>query len=607
MQLTIEKRAIISNFEGKELGFQIDTTGPWIFELLRKQFYADPIGSICREISDNARDAHREVGKQHVPVEIWMPGEYLIIKDHGPGLSPQRVEEIYRFYGKSTKRGDNIQGGGFGIGAKTPFAYTDQFLVETVYDQMKYVWLNYLDETHVGKLKLISQQETLDKNYTAIKIPIEFYGKQDFINKILHFTKFWYLTGDAQPKYHGTIVDNTVKPVMESPTKNWVIFDKDQGVNVIVNGIPYDTDLVNVPDGCVLIFQVGELDLTANREKLRETDRTKLALKDKEQVLHNEIHEILQKDIANLTIDKLVDLIDKFKISQREWEYNGVKFTYPLKKHYTGLSIYRWRGSLEFNTTNKPSHNIYVYDTDDRYEISSYTKQKLKQALKESGKSGTLIRRDETEPFFSLFPKIDVSNIKIKHSNSGSYTKRERKKCLIYNIKSRRTEEVDYNNQGDERIYYITNSLRINQRTVSVDYYTRYVDNVCVITEGAEKKIKGNWISWEKYLEREIWNKYTPEELQDIVNEKDWNVQFKEYLFLKDVDPQFNWKTKYDNITGWHLSKIAERYTPQDKTIDFSKYPMLKLIDIRYLDKKDQPTVIAYVKEKLNVCSTSSV
>ena len=112
--------------------FSIDTSNHFIFDLLRSKIYENPIKAICREVSCNARDANRSVGKGDVPIEITVPSYNnlsLIIKDCGPGISPYLIENIFIKYAASTKRDDNTQTGGFGLGAKTPFAYTDSFTI----------------------------------------------------------------------------------------------------------------------------------------------------------------------------------------------------------------------------------------------------------------------------------------------------------------------------------------------------------------------------------------------------------------------------------------------------------------------------------------------
>ena len=83
-----------------------------IFDVLRSKLYSNPILAICREISCNARDAHREMGKSDLPIQIYLPNNlepYYKIKDWGPGLSPDRINSIYTKYGSSTKREDNLQ------------------------------------------------------------------------------------------------------------------------------------------------------------------------------------------------------------------------------------------------------------------------------------------------------------------------------------------------------------------------------------------------------------------------------------------------------------------------------------------------------------------
>ena len=116
--------------------------------------YSDPIGSIVREVTSNCYDAHREKNlkiKHVIPMEKdddpkWFHpiskkpeiefqeenilvgvGNAFLFRDFGIGLSKERVEQIYTLFGNSTKRDNNHQIGGFGIGAKSPFSYTDTF------------------------------------------------------------------------------------------------------------------------------------------------------------------------------------------------------------------------------------------------------------------------------------------------------------------------------------------------------------------------------------------------------------------------------------------------------------------------------------------------
>ena len=89
----------------KDMNFSLDDADQGlIFDMLRKKIYEDPIGTIIREISSNARDANRENNKEDVPIEFVIESpnslnnnsEYKIhIKDSGIGISPDRMENIF--------------------------------------------------------------------------------------------------------------------------------------------------------------------------------------------------------------------------------------------------------------------------------------------------------------------------------------------------------------------------------------------------------------------------------------------------------------------------------------------------------------------------------
>ena len=105
MELLIDKPVVESTGIIEEQSFSIEDQG-MIFDILRNKMYSDPIRAICREITCNARDAHREVGKADIPIHIQLPSALqpnLVIKDFGPGITfslntqlPQRGHLIFK-------------------------------------------------------------------------------------------------------------------------------------------------------------------------------------------------------------------------------------------------------------------------------------------------------------------------------------------------------------------------------------------------------------------------------------------------------------------------------------------------------------------------------
>lgn len=292
-----------------EMVFKVDDEDQgFIFEMLRSKIYSDSIAAICREISANSRDANREVMKGHIPVEIGFRKEHhldggsslhVYFKDEGPGISPDRMANVFCKYAKSTKRDTDELTGGFGLGAKTPFAYADAFNIETVVDGVKYLYTAYIDESRRGKIAKLSEEKCDEPNGTTIVVPISPSDRHKFEQSIISYTSMW----DVRPTYVGidewdnaprpSIEDLILVPKLELENgrvlyiiNNNVSRMFNTGMGVIVDGMPYTLDTRQIPgyEGrqtyqlygvtLVLRMETGEIDLSVNRETIQYTQKT---------------------------------------------------------------------------------------------------------------------------------------------------------------------------------------------------------------------------------------------------------------------------------------------------------------------------------------------
>lgn len=105
-----------------------------LFALLSKNLYGNPQLAAVREIITNAWDAHIEAGKTDTPIRIRNDGDSFVIQDFGPGLAPDKFLELYGVVGGSSKREDNRQTGGMGIGKMAPLATMSHFSVKSHYN-----------------------------------------------------------------------------------------------------------------------------------------------------------------------------------------------------------------------------------------------------------------------------------------------------------------------------------------------------------------------------------------------------------------------------------------------------------------------------------------
>ncbi len=133
--------AVLSNNENIAFGISDD---PAFFQILSQSLYKNPTLAMVRETICNAWDAHIDNECTDIPLSIELKHDKLIIKDFGKGIPQNLISQVYGVYGASTKKNDSRSTGGFGLGCKSPFAYTDHFEVincnggiRTIYNMSK--------------------------------------------------------------------------------------------------------------------------------------------------------------------------------------------------------------------------------------------------------------------------------------------------------------------------------------------------------------------------------------------------------------------------------------------------------------------------------------
>lgn len=286
---TIEDFVEVSeDFESKSFGIRKEDEGK-ILNILRSKMYENPIESICREISCNSRDANREAGKPNIPITIeissgWMDYEsekVISFCDAGIGISKDRMWDIFCNYGASTKTNSNKLTGGFGLGAKTPFSYTDSFFVETICESKKYIYSACLDQSGSGSMILLSEEICEDKTGTKIIIPIKDKDILSFESAVVKSCKYWKIKPNLI-NFRISIEPETI----ECHDSYWIHIPKTprgyHNCTILIDDIAYELstdikhDLFNtsysnkkrIELNLILPFKIGELSISANRETL---------------------------------------------------------------------------------------------------------------------------------------------------------------------------------------------------------------------------------------------------------------------------------------------------------------------------------------------------
>jgi hypothetical protein len=437
-----------------------------IFEFLRSKIYKRPIDAICREIMSNSRDANREVGKADVPITVGIiEGGSLIdgssisiyFKDQGPGISPDRMGNVFCKYAASTKRDTNFQTGGFGLGAKTPFSYTDVFSVETVVDGIKYIYTAYIDESKRGIIILQSQDQVLEPNGTAIVVPL--LNKNDRIKfevACRYYSMFW----SVDPIFENFQTNKVEYSIQQHDTVDGVTFSVlestdstlPKGNILIIDGVPYEIDVEQIGYGSIdrkiadkfilaLHFENGDLDVAISREALQYTEDVKTKLTHAYETVKTYLNDIFSKyiDIADNYFDAA--LLNYSFVNQTSQIAKDINVKYPSST-FMGFA-HTWLKNLgtsfDFTYKGRPIHKnvensllqMFVFKTASLndlhtsgfYDISLHELNKAKGLVYylEPGKS--LNERKTYSIFQNVTPQADGSLVfyvvRVKTYSSG--------------------------------------------------------------------------------------------------------------------------------------------------------------------------------------------
>lgn len=286
---SINEKEVFNNLDGTSHKFNISKQGQqFIIDALSNTIYKNPIGTIIREYVSNAHDANVEAGTTQ-PVVVSLNkdgnGHYLSVVDMGVGLSEQRITTVFVNYGESTKRNNDNEIGGFGIGAKSAFSYSDTFFVNTVVEGSVYKYI-LMKTNHEPEMQLISKEPNDEGLPVGTEIRIYLKDgdvlkfKNEIYNQLRYFDEVFVTDEPAFNEYKIKEFD-TFKFSTQA-----IQNDKFKRLHLTLGKVAYPIDFnllgiqpIEIP--LALKFNIGELKVTLSREELQYDETTKTAIRTK--------------------------------------------------------------------------------------------------------------------------------------------------------------------------------------------------------------------------------------------------------------------------------------------------------------------------------------
>jgi len=401
MIISQASRKLETNGVTESGGFKIAATGH-MQQILSDGLYTNKILAVLREVTCNAMDAHTKAGKGDVPISVSLPTQLkptLEIRDEGVGLSHSDVMELYTTYGHSDKGDSNEQIGGLGLGSKSPFAYSDQFNIESRYEGEVRKYICYKDDQSMMQIALMGEGPTDDCNGLTIQVPVK---KEDIYTFETEALKLF--------KYYPVIpllnigADSLTLPVTRLSGKGWVIYDTKEWypkAKAKMGAVLYPIEANSLPDGISkgakelcntnihIDFDIGELSIAVNREGLQYTKSTTHILVDRLESICKD----LTKE-ASATISKEHSMLKAF-----------------IKLHKIGKETGGSLGNLIVSNGEYRGKGVVSYYKEASLNCSSYYNDKLKASYPKASIKDSINAtfRDKSSRSYSQGSSFSVS------------------------------------------------------------------------------------------------------------------------------------------------------------------------------------------------------
>ncbi|QXV85949.1 membrane integrity protector [Escherichia phage WilhelmHis] len=288
MIITTEKETILGN-GSKSKAFSI-TASPKVFKILSSDLYTNKIRAVVRELITNMIDAHALNGNPEKFI-IQVPGRLdprFVCRDFGPGMSDFDIQGddnspgLYNSYFSSSKAESNDFIGGFGLGSKSPFSYTDTFSITSYHKGEIRGYVAYMDgDGPQIKPTFVKEMGPDDKTGIEIVVPVEEKDFRNFAYEVSYimrpFKDLAIINGlDREIDYFPDFDDYYgINPERYWPDRGglYAIYG---GIVYPIDGVIKDRNWLSIRNEVNYIkFPMGSLDIAPSREALSLDDRTR--------------------------------------------------------------------------------------------------------------------------------------------------------------------------------------------------------------------------------------------------------------------------------------------------------------------------------------------
>ena len=284
----------------------------YITTLLSSNLYSNPEESFLRETISNAWDSHIEAGTTDTPIIIEINDNDIAIRDYGTGISPEDMNNIYCNIGSSTKRESNTFIGGFGIGRFAALACSDVVFIKSYYNGNAYQYVMSKKGNSIS-VSLVNSSSTTEPNGLEVSISAHYSKLINALNCIKLFPNIYLKCSRSNVFNLRECIAFKSFYMCNYSTQYGLRYNNPE---IALGNVIYPVDntkLKNISSdfyknfssaGIIPSFEIGELEITPNREQIIYTNENIKKIEAKYEEVVKEINsiagEVKLKDFDNI-------------------------------------------------------------------------------------------------------------------------------------------------------------------------------------------------------------------------------------------------------------------------------------------------------------------
>ena len=492
------KTEVIASTAKKTNTFKIQANDN-AFAILSDKLYQDKELAVVREYISNAYDIHVRTGNL-VPCEINIPDKInpnFEVRDFGTGLSEEDIYRLFCTYFASNKNETNEQIGGFGLGCKSGFAYSESFSVTSWFNGVK---TNYI-MTKIGNTPTCITGKSYPSDEPSglkISIPVnESFRIPRLVPDVLDGFPRWFIPPQIRSNLPAeSLVERYLKKNKNFNTEgDDIIYGNFKLRNPLAHKISFTGTHFNISSYYQgnLCFKVGEIDVTPSREQIELTDKTRKALEDRKQEFID-ILTRLDQETKNMSMREAYLHFKEFFKNSSQIVFNLPYYQIKYKENDNPYNIV----DLHFVFKADPNIPIFIGRVCSRkykkYFVLNCTSNQyseLKAKLESFGLTNVIVPNIKSKKPTTY--KINVIEPKVKQISTLTVTAKNisEKRNYVYFTTNRKLFEklLPYSDYLTEAVWYIENLPQTVRKNISENSVSSILPRLAHEVN-TEKKVK---------------------------------------------------------------------------------------------------------------------